>query len=160
MDKEVSPLLGKVDGIDLTAYKNSLEERFANPNIKDGVSRICSESSAKLPKFLLPTLLENLESGGSIKYASFVLAAWCYYSDKGVDLNNSRLEIIDYRKEELHQSAKQTQQDPLSFLRLTSVFGDLIENKRFISLYTTYIKNLYNQPNIHKLLSTISQDAF
>ena len=94
------------------------------------------------------------------KYASFVLAAWCYYSYKGVDLNNSRLEIIDNRKEELHQSAKQTQQDPLSFLRLTSVFGDLIENKRFISLYTTYIKNLYNQPNIHKLLSTISKDAF
>ena len=60
MDKEVSPLLGKVEGIDLTEYKKSLEERFANPNIKDGVSRICSESSAKSPKFLLPTLLENL----------------------------------------------------------------------------------------------------
>ena len=160
MDKEVSPLLDKVDGIDLTAYKNSLEERFANPNIKDGVSRICSESSAKLPKFLLPTLLENLQRGGSIKYASFVLAAWCYYSDKGVDLNNSRLEIIDYRKEELHQSANQTQQDPLSFLRLTSVFGDLLENKRFISLYTTYIKTLYNEPNIHKQLTAIHQDNF
>ncbi|MGB5430639.1 mannitol dehydrogenase family protein, partial [Eudoraea sp.] len=60
LDKEATPVLGKIEGIDLSDYKDSLLERFANPNIKDSVSRICAESSAKLPKFLIPTIHENL----------------------------------------------------------------------------------------------------
>ena len=52
------------------------EARFANPNIRDGVSRICSESSAKLPKFLLPTLRENLARGGEIRRAILLLAVY------------------------------------------------------------------------------------
>ena len=85
MDKEATPILDAIEGIDLEKYKDSLEERFANPNIKDSVSRICSESSAKLPKFLIPTIQDNLAQGGSIDYGTFILATWCYYSDKGVD---------------------------------------------------------------------------
>ena len=95
-----------IDGLDLNAYKDNLEERFRNPNIRDQVSRICAQSSAKLPKFLIPTIIENLASGGSIKYGTFVLAAWCYYSDKGIDSRNNPIEIIDDRKAELHERAK------------------------------------------------------
>lgn len=160
MDQEVTPLLGKIEGIDLTEYKNSLEERFSNPNIKDGVNRICSESSAKLPKFLIPTILENLASGGSIKYGTFVLAAWSYYSDKRVDLQNNPIEIIDDRKEELHQSAKQYQEDPLSFLRIQDLFGNLIDNERFVSLYTKMTKAIYTNLNIQDLMLEISQAKY
>ncbi|MEO0338708.1 MAG: mannitol dehydrogenase family protein, partial [Bacteroidota bacterium] len=106
MDKEVTPVLGEIEGINIEEYKNSLEERFANANIKDQVSRICSESSAKLPKFLFPTLLENLEYGGSITYATFILAAWCYYSDKRLDENGKPLEIIDAQHNQLSQAAQ------------------------------------------------------
>ncbi|MGB7393260.1 MAG: mannitol dehydrogenase family protein, partial [Pricia sp.] len=84
MHKEATPVLDKVEGIDLDTYKDSLLERFANPNIKDTVSRICSESSAKLPKFLIATIEENLARDGSIQFATLVIAAWCYYSDKGI----------------------------------------------------------------------------
>ncbi len=158
MDKEVTPRLGKIEGIDLTTYKNSLEERFANPNIKDGVSRICSESSAKLPKFLIPTIQENLVAGGSIKYGTFILAAWAYYSDKGVDINNSPIEIIDARKEELHQRAKQYEHDQLSFLKIADIFGSLAENERFIKYYSKMIEAIYKEPNIHKLMTLINRD--
>jgi mannitol 2-dehydrogenase len=95
MDVEVTPILGKIAGVDIEKYKDILEGRFANPNIKDSVSRICSENAAKLPKFLIPTSLENLENGRSIKYATFMLAAWCYYSDKDINENGEPLEIID-----------------------------------------------------------------
>ena len=157
MDKEVTPQLGKIEGINLTHYKNSLEERFANPNMKDGVSRICSESSAKLPKFLIPTIQENLLSGGSIKYGTFILAVWCYYSDKRVDLNNNKIEIIDARKEELHRRAKQ--KDKLSFLAMPAIFGDLQNNKRFAKNYSMMIEAIYNELNIQKLMAFISQDT-
>jgi len=41
MDKEVTPVLDIIEGIDIEKYKDNLEERFSNPNIKDSVSRIC-----------------------------------------------------------------------------------------------------------------------
>ena len=160
MDKEVTPRLGEIEGIDLTDYKNSLEERFSNPNIKDGVSRICSESSAKLPKFLIPTILENLVAGGSIKYGTSILVAWAFYSDKRVDINKNQIEIIDERKEELHQHARQYEQDKLSFLKLPDIFGNLLEHERFITCYSKMIKTLYDEPNIHKFISLICHDNY
>jgi len=93
---------------ELEAHKDSLFERFGNTNIKDSVARICLESSAKMPKFLIPTISENLARGGSIKYATLVIAAWCFYSDKGVDRHAVRLDIVDAMKDELHQAAQVT----------------------------------------------------
>ena len=155
MDKEVSPVLEEVKGIDLHEYKNSLQERFANPNIKDSVSRICSESSAKLPKFLIPTLQENLSGKGSIKLATLVIAAWCYYSDKGLDKNGQPLEIIDAMGVQLQQAAQKTQTDPLAFIRQESLFGDLIKNKQFTDLYVDLVQKIYADNDIKKLMQSL-----
>jgi mannitol 2-dehydrogenase len=156
MDYEVTPRLGNIEGIDITEYKDSLEERFANPNIKDGVSRICSESSAKLPKFLIPTIQDNLSAGESIKYGTFILATWAYYSDKRKDANGIPLEIIDVRKEELHDRAKKYEQDPLSFLGISDIFGSLVEDERFVNQYLKTIKAIYQDPDIHKMMTSIT----
>ena len=155
MDKEVSPVLGEVKGIDLNKYKDSLQERFANPNIKDSVSRICSESSAKLPKFMIPTLQDNLMGKGSIKFATLVIAAWCYYSDKGMDKNGQPLEIIDAMSVQLQQAAQQTQTDPLAFIRQESLFGDLVQNKQFTELYADMVQKIYENGNIKKLMQSM-----
>lgn len=147
-DQEATPVLDKVEGIDLDEYKDSLLERFANPNIKDKVSRICAESSAKLPKFLIPTINENLRKDGEIGIATFLIAAWCYYSDKQTDQNRQPLEIIDAMADQLHQAAKKTTEDPLSFLRLKEVFGDLLANEAFTNLYTASVNRFYENPEI------------
>jgi len=154
MDLEATPILDKVEGIDIEQYKDSLEERFANPNIKDSVSRICSESSAKLPKFLIPTIRENLETDGSIQYATFILAAWCYYSDKGKDQNGKSLEIIDAEKDTLHHAAKNTNSNSIAFLNQAEIFGDLVDNNRFVEEYRTIVKNIY-QNNIRSLMARL-----
>jgi len=152
LDKEATPILGNIEGIDLEGYKNSLLERFANPNIKDSVSRICSESSAKLPKFLIATIHENLAIGGSIKFATLVLAAWCYYCDKEVDQNGRALEIIDAMHSELHYAASETKNDPLAFLKQESIFGNLAKNHTFTSVYTSMLQELYQVNDIKKLM--------
>ncbi|RDE51274.1 MAG: mannitol dehydrogenase family protein [Candidatus Accumulibacter meliphilus] len=148
MDVEATPVLDPVAGVDLEAYKDSLIERFGNPNIKDSVARICLESSAKLPVFLVPTITENLERGGSIKFAALVVAAWCFYSDKGVDRHGARLDIVDAMKDELHQAAKGTSDDTLSFLKLEPIFGDLIGDETFTAVYSEMIEALYENPDI------------
>ncbi|WP_273567106.1 mannitol dehydrogenase family protein [Maribacter halichondriae] len=151
LDEEATPILGDIKGINLTDYKDSLLERFANPNIKDSVSRICSESSAKLPKFLIATIHENLATGGSIKFATLVIAAWCYYSDKQVDQNGQPLEIIDAMHDELHAAAAATAKDPLAFIKIESLFGGLAGNERFAKSYTSLVQELYQGADIKKV---------
>ncbi|WP_276388951.1 mannitol dehydrogenase family protein [Eudoraea chungangensis] len=155
LDNEATPILGEIEGINLKDYKDTLLERFANPNIKDSISRICSESSAKLPKFLIATLQDNLATAGSIKFATLVIAAWCYYSDKGIDRNGNPIEIIDARSIELHQAAKKTNTDTLAFLRQESLFGNLIENKEFTKLYTEKVQKIYEDPNIKNYMNNM-----
>ncbi|MCO4821904.1 MAG: mannitol dehydrogenase family protein [Flavobacteriaceae bacterium] len=152
LDDEATPVLGNIEGIDLEDYKDILLKRFANPNIKDSVSRICSESSAKLPKFLIPTIQENLETGGSIKFATLILAAWCYYSDKGIDRHGQPIEIIDAMSSSLHKAAEQTKTDPLAFIRQESLFGNLINNERFTKLYTEEVQKIYEDANIKEYM--------
>ncbi|TDQ32204.1 mannitol dehydrogenase family protein [Zeaxanthinibacter enoshimensis] len=150
MDKEATPVLGEIEGIDLDDYKDILLQRFANPNIKDSVGRICSESSAKLPKFLISTIHDNLASGGSITYATLVLAAWCYINDKGTDRHGQPIVITDAMTSELQQAAGLTHTDSLAFVRQESLFGRLAENERFTKTYTGAVQKLYKNAGIRE----------
>ncbi len=142
MNEEVTPILGKIEGIDLKKYKDSLIQRFGNPNIKDLLPRICGESSAKIPKFLLPTIREQLKTGGPIRIGTFIVAAWCRYLEvagtPGFDYK-----IQDTLAKELIKAAKSSvYRDPLSFLKIKTVFGDLVDSKRFVDMYLEMIQQL------------------
>lgn len=68
MDLDATPSLeGGPPGVDLTAYKAKLIERFANEAIADKIERLCLEGSLRIPKFVIPSLLYNLEKGKSGK---------------------------------------------------------------------------------------------
>jgi mannitol 2-dehydrogenase len=132
MDEEVTPLLGKIEGVDLEEYKDNLIERFKNPNIKDQLTRICSESSAKLPKFLIPTVKEQLQNNGPIKYSIIALAAWCrtleLYAKKQYNYP-----IQDAILTELTQAAVlAAENEPSAFLGITAVFDDLTKQSRLV----------------------------
>jgi mannitol 2-dehydrogenase len=142
MDAEATPTLGGVEGINLTDYKNSLIERFGNPSIKDKLSRICSESSAKIPKFVLPTVVEQLESGGAIKIGAALIVAWCRYLELA-DSPNHPYEVQDAMHETLKQKATESiNGDPLAFLKINTIFGDLADAKRFTESYLLALTNL------------------
>jgi mannitol 2-dehydrogenase len=142
MDEEVTPVLGKIDGVDIEEYKSSLIQRFSNENIKDQLSRICAESSAKIPKFLLPTVHEQLVRGGSIQCGALVTASWCRYLElSGTNGYNYIVEDVMYK--ELFQKANASMHDdPLSFLKIKSVFGNLADSNEFVDVYIPLINNL------------------
>ncbi len=159
MDVEVTPVLDEVEGIDLESYKDTLLQRFGNPNIKDALSRICLESSSKLPVFLIPTIQDNLARGGSIQFATLVIAAWCFYSDKQTDQDGNALEITDELKAQLHQAAVATRKDPLSFLEVTEVFGDLIQDDRFTKQYVSMVETLYETTDVASMMERMVQTS-
>lgn len=142
MDTEVTPTLADLEGVDLEAYKASLLQRFGNVNIKDQIDRICSESSAKVPIFVLPTVTTNLETNGSVDFAAFLIAAWAIYS-LGKDENGDDLIIKDAMKATLHDRALlASSENPKAFLEIESIFGQLIASKRFVDAYTKAYQNL------------------
>lgn len=155
-DHEATPVLDPVEGIDLDEYKNTLIERFGNPNIKDSLARICLESSSKLPVFLLPTIRKNLEQGGSIAYAVLVIAAWCYYSDKHADRMGNAVEVVDQQEAALQAAAQKTATDALGFVKLKSVFGDLADNSRFAETYQRAVAQIYSNPDVSILMRQIA----
>ena len=159
MDTEATPVLKPVEGVDLEDYKDALIERFGNPSIKDDLSRICLESSAKLPKFLIPTIHENLQQDGSVERSALVIAAWCFYSDKGESQQGDKLKIVDALRDELHKAAKETSNDKLAFLRLTSLFGDLAEQETFTAAYTRFVDAIYSNTPVAELMEAIVDNA-
>ncbi|WP_418264626.1 mannitol dehydrogenase family protein [Flavobacterium faecale] len=141
LDVEVTPILRDLEGMDLTAYKQTLINRFSNIYIKDQIDRICSETSAKMPKFILPTVQEQLKGDKAISLASFVIAAWAVYS-LGFNEKKEAINIKDALQETLLAQAKLAQEYPKNFLELEEVFGNLSKSEIFSDAFAKAYQNI------------------
>lgn len=125
MDREVTPLLPEVPGIDLDEYKDTLIRRFGNPILRDQLLRIGTEGSVRIPKFVLPFVEENLERGGPVTASAFTVAAWIRYLAGPAD-TGKELQIIDPLSETVVPIAKAAKEDPRPMLAMRSIFGDKV----------------------------------
>lgn len=141
MDNEVTPLLAPVPGIDLAAYKSTLLTRFANPTIKDQVTRICLDGSSKVPKFVLPSLHEALAAGKPTTLLTLAVVGWFRYL-RGKDEQERPYLIDDPRADELQFLARQGKADPRPLLGLTDLFGDLGQSEIFVAALTRFSEQL------------------
>jgi mannitol 2-dehydrogenase len=142
MDEEGTPTLEPVPGVDLDEYKHQLIERFANPEIKDTLARLCAESSDRIPKWLLPVVRAELSRGGPVRRSALVVAAWARYAE-GVDEDGAPIDIVDRRKDAVMERARQQASDKLAFLRDPTLFGDLADDERFTKEYTAALDSLH-----------------
>jgi mannitol 2-dehydrogenase len=142
MDREATPTLEPVPGIDLHAYKRELIARFSNAEVRDTIARLCAESSDRIPKWVLPVIRHNLARGGEITRAAAVVASWARYVE-GVDDAGDPIEVVDRRRDELMAAARRQREDPVAFVRNREVFGDLVEEDRFVSAYLAALESLH-----------------
>jgi mannitol 2-dehydrogenase len=73
---EATQVLLDLPGLELNLYKKSVVERFANPFIRDSIMRIASEGTAKLAKFIVPTICEIVRMRGQTRLLTLTVAAW------------------------------------------------------------------------------------
>jgi len=144
MSMEAAPTLEPVPGIDLDAYKAQLIERFTNPGIRDTLARLCENTSDRIPKFLLPVIRENLATGGDIRRSAAVVASWARYAE-GIDEHGAPIEVVDRLKDSLTTSARRQREDPLSFIDNRDLFGDLVDNERFVDAYRSALDSLHQR---------------
>jgi mannitol 2-dehydrogenase len=145
MDREGTPTLKPVPGVDLDEYKDTLIERFANPYVRDQVQRLCLEASDRIPKFVLPVVRDQLAVGGEVRLAAAIVASLARYCE-AVDEQGQPIEINDRIADTLKQyAAKQVgpDADELGFLTNRELFGDLIEEPRFTEPYLEVLRSLH-----------------
>ena len=123
MDEEVTPILSAVPGVDLREYKKTLIERFANPAIRDQLSRIGIYGSSGIPKFVLPSIEEQLKRGGPIKLLSFTVASWFRYLN-GLDESGKEMPMLDPMAPKLRERAKAAGKDARQLLGMREVFSE------------------------------------
>jgi mannitol 2-dehydrogenase len=144
MDAEATPTLSPVPGVDLAGYKHTLLERFANPQIRDTIARLCAQSSDRIPKFLLPVIRQQLATGGEIERSAAVVASWARYAE-GVDERGEPIDVVDRYRDHLTSLARRQREDPRAFIANRDLFGDLADNERFVTAYRSALASLHQR---------------
>ena len=142
MDKDVTPQLAPVPGIDLTAYKNTLVQRFSNQAIADQLERVCSDGSSKFPKFTVPTINRLIADGAELKRAALVVAAWALYL-KGIDENGQTYAIPDPRAEFCQALVADDELIVQRLLGVEEIFGTAIaQSAEFVAAFEWCLNSL------------------
>ncbi len=142
MDREATPTLKPVPGVDLDDYKLTLIERFANSEIRDTLARLCAESSDRIPKWLLPVIRAQLESDGEIFRSAGIVASWARYAE-ATDEQGAPIVVIDRLVDELVPLAQSQKANPVAFISNEQLFGDLAESPRFVEAYVAALNSLW-----------------
>jgi mannitol 2-dehydrogenase len=158
MDEEGAPTLPPVPGVDLDDYKDTLIERFSNPEVRDTIARLCAESSDRIPKWLLPVVRHQLAAGGEIRRSAAVVASWARYAE-GVDEQGEEIEIVDRLADTLIPLARRQREEPDAFITNREVFGDLAEYDRFTQAYRAALDSLHERGARATLEALVEQPA-
>jgi len=142
LEAEARPVLPPIVGIDIDAYIASLVHRFSNPSIGDQIERLCLDGSAKFPKFLMPTILRQIEEGGPVACSALALAGWCEYlngtTETGAPITIARDPLID----QAIAAANASRTEPLAFLEFDAVFADVPAGSSFHKAFAHALEGL------------------
>ncbi|GAB7191249.1 mannitol dehydrogenase family protein [Kineococcus sp. NUM-3379] len=161
MREEGAPTLEPVPGIDLAEYQQELIRRFSNAEVRDTVARLCAESSDRIPKWLLPVVRSQLATGGELRRSAAVVASWARYAE-GVDEQGEPIRVVDRLADRLTAAARAQREDPTAFLRDRELFGDLVEEERFVLPYLDTLASLHrhgSRATLERLLTELRGGA-
>jgi mannitol 2-dehydrogenase len=140
--REILSVVPPPPNTDLEAYRALVARRFANPKIADTITRLCFDGSNRQPKFILPSVRDRLKSGGAVKGLALVSALWCRYC-YGETESGKPVAPNDPSWERLQKAAKPARNDPLAFLKLRDIFGELAENPAYVSAFSDALASLW-----------------
>jgi mannitol 2-dehydrogenase len=139
--EEVIPVVPPVPGVDLFAYKASVEHRFANPAVGDTIRRLCLDGSNRQPKFIVPTIAARLARGQPVEGLALASAAWCRYCAGATD-SGTPIEPNDETWPRLAAAARDASHDPRAWLSMKDVYGDVGDEPAFVAAFAAALARL------------------
>ncbi|MDR2930732.1 MAG: mannitol dehydrogenase family protein [Propionibacteriaceae bacterium] len=138
MDREASPTLGPVPGVDLPAYKDQLVERFASAHVRDTLDRLATDASDRIPKFVVPVIRARRAAGEQAPLCAAILAGWTQYARQCVA--GVRPMFVDRQEAAVRAAVERSRTDPVGFLRDHDWFADLGDDPVFTADYLRAIE--------------------
>ena len=142
--EEIIPIIPPVPDTDLNEYFGLIERRFLNPKIGDTIPRLAQDGSNRQPKFILPSTADRLEKGDDIVGLSLVSALWCRYFH-GTSDSGKEIVFNDASAERLQAAAIKAKDDPMAFLALDDIFGDVAKSELFRKRFSHALKTLWEK---------------
>ena len=135
---DILPHVAPVPDTNITAYLALIIDRFSNPRIADTTARLCLDGSNRQPKFIVPSLRDNL-AGGRVPEGLILLSAfWCHYC-AGVTDSGAVIAPNDPDWDALQARARLARADPSAWLSLATVYGDLAQNAVFAKAFAVHL---------------------
>ena len=133
MLNEQAPTL-RIKDVDLTAYADSLIERFANPALQHRTWQIAMDGSQKLPQRMLDGIRVHLERNTPWSLLALGVAGWIRYVS-GTDERGNAIDVRDPLSVKIRtivNASSDIDRVP-ALLGLSEVFGhDLAHNRVFV----------------------------
>jgi mannitol 2-dehydrogenase len=142
--EEIIPYVPPVPDTDISAYYRLIVERFSNPEVADTERRLCLDGSNRQPKFIIPSVRDALAAGGRIEGLALVSALWCRYCF-GVTEGGAEIAPNDPNWDELQAVARAAKADPMAWLRMRTIYGDLDTNARFAGAFSRALAALWEK---------------
>jgi len=143
VSEEIIPTLSPVPGVSFDDYFSIIESRFANPEIRDTVPRLCQDASNRLPKFILPIIAANIKNNKDCKGLALVVALWCRLCFEGGN-TASNFTLDDPQSARLITQAKLAKEDASIFLQMNDIFGDLSDDVNFSKNFSLWLEMLWD----------------
>jgi mannitol 2-dehydrogenase len=142
--EEIIPFVPPVPDTNIDAYFDLIRDRFSNPEVADTERRLCLDGSNRQPKFIIPSLRDNIAAGNIPHGLILESALWCRYcmgrTDSGAiiaanDPNWSRLQTV----------ALKAAADPAAWLAMEDIYGEVGRNPEvraaFAAALTALMRN-------------------
>lgn len=134
LEDEAIPTLHEIAGHPREGYAATVLARFANTGVRDQISRLCIDGTAKFPIFLIPTIEAQLAAGGPIERSALALAGWARY----LATTPREQQSFDASADRCNEAAARALTDPLAFLDLDAVFPPALrDHARFRAAFAT-----------------------
>lgn len=140
--EEIIPVVPPVPGTDLQAYYRKIVERFGNPKIGDTIRRLCLDGSNRQPKFIIPSIADRLKTGADVTGLALESALWCRYCH-GTTESGRTIASNDPNWDRLVPIARAARDDPVQWLQMEDIYGDVGRSQPFVERFTMMLQALW-----------------
>ncbi|MEO0821211.1 MAG: mannitol dehydrogenase family protein [Pseudomonadota bacterium] len=140
--EEIVPQVASVPGMTPLDYAALIEQRFANPAIRDTTRRVAFDGSSRHTGFVLPVLRDALTAGGAVEGLSLVEALWARMC-AGTREDGSVIAPNDPNWEGLSQAAIRARSQPSAWLDQGGIYGALAKEPAFAATFERWLRTIW-----------------
>ncbi|MCA1775640.1 MAG: mannitol dehydrogenase family protein [Loktanella sp.] len=140
--QEIVPHVAAVPGMTPEAYVDLIDQRFANPEIRDTVRRVAFDGSSRHTGFLLPVVRDALKAGTPVSGLALVEALWARMCE-GTREDGSAIAPNDPMWDDLQAAAKSAKNRPAAWLEQRRIYGDLAVQATFADAFSNWLSLIW-----------------